>query len=122
MGFINISKHPVKTWSREQVMAASEIGGAIIDYPFPNVSPFDDEAAITKLAGRVVDDVVKGEHKHAMVMGEYALTIAIVNLLMDHGVTCYVAALDYGFGKEHRGQQTMEVRPFIRFREINKIL
>jgi hypothetical protein len=41
--FINISNHPSTKWSPEQIAAAEELGGEIVDLGFPQVDPEEDE-------------------------------------------------------------------------------
>ena len=37
--FVNLSNHPVESWGERQRSAAEAIGGEVVDFPFPEVSP-----------------------------------------------------------------------------------
>lgn len=119
--FANISRHPVSSWSREQVKAASEIsdGAGITDYQFPKVDPLASSEEIVRQAYEFADKIL-GEniHFHGMVMGEYSLTIALIHELRMKGMHTYVACMGDGYQDEEIGVKQFQPRHFIQFREV----
>ncbi len=86
MAFYNITNHPSAKWSADQLAAASELGGEVIDLPFPNVPPLatsqDVSATADVLAAQVPDGAV------GMVSGEWTLTFALATRLGDVASRC----------------------------------
>lgn len=50
--FINLTNHPSTKWTPEQLQAAEDLGGQIIDVPFPNVDPEGDEEYLNSLVAK----------------------------------------------------------------------
>lgn len=88
--FLNLSNHPSAGWSDEQRAAALELAPRIEDLPFPNVPPEADEKEVGRLTEQVLGRVPAGT-SHAMVMGEFTLTYALVRGLLARGIVCVVA-------------------------------
>lgn len=92
MAFINISNHLSSTWSEEQVQKAKELGGTIIDYPFPEVEPEASEEEIITIATKILEDIKSkvGEEELCksviLVQGEFSLTVALVSMLKQIGI------------------------------------
>ncbi len=122
MGFANISRHPVEMWPREQIIAAAEIGGGITDYDFPNIPPDADPSYVWDEMQRVADLVIRDGHEHAMVVGEYAATVALVQILVDCSFRVWMPSFTNGHVIEERGEQRLRTRPFIRFREVTQFI
>ncbi len=118
--FANISRHPVSSWSREQVKAASKIsdGAGISDFPFPKVAPEASSQQVKQQAFDFVTHHTLFLHRHAMVMGEYSLTVALIRELRHHGVHTYVACMGDGYQDEQIGIKDFQPRHFIQFREV----
>jgi len=57
--FVNISNHPSSKWSTAQRSAAEQLGGAIIDIPFPNIPATATRQEIAKLAKAMFADLVE---------------------------------------------------------------
>jgi hypothetical protein len=118
MPFVNITNHPSSKWSADQLAAACELGGEVVDLPFPNVPPLatsqDVSATADLLAAQVPDGAV------GMVSGEWTLTFALATRLRRRGIALYVACSD------RRVIETVEdgvtkktaVFEFVRFRAI----
>lgn len=93
--FINLSNHPTKNWSDQQLMSAEEYG-EVIDMRFPEVDPDASEIDLDCLACEVVDRIMLRSRRYegtademtVHVMGEMTLTYRIVELLKDEGVLC----------------------------------
>lgn len=91
--FINCTNHNSKNWSKEQYEAAS-LFGEVVDYPFPNVLPNEDEKDIDLLAENVVDDILRMQPKVVMCQGEFNLTYSIVSKLKLRGIRVVAACSD----------------------------
>lgn len=89
--FVNISNHPSERWSADQRRAAEALGGRIVDIPFPAVPPEAQTDDLAALAETIIANVPSG-CTHAMVMGEFTLTLVLVRRLQARGVSCVVAA------------------------------
>lgn len=83
--FINCSNHPSIQWEESQKKAA-EIYGKIEDTPFPNVNPEDDEMKICEMAEQLAIQILKKHPDAVMCQGEFTLTYAVVNLLIQKGI------------------------------------
>ena len=94
--FINVSNHPCNaektTWSTEQITAAAELGGKVVDFGFPVVTPDMTDEQIAQICHATALDVAgmaSSEKSAAMVAGEYVTTIRIIAELEAMGVPCY---------------------------------
>jgi hypothetical protein len=114
--FANISGHPTTKWSRAQITDAGNLSGGagIVDVPFPRIDPYATEEEVDRIALKLCDHL-PGDMNSAMVMGEYSLTIRIVEILKDRGIDVVVASMDAGFTLDDNGQP---IRPFIKFRHV----
>lgn len=102
---MNISNHPSDSWPKEQLAAAYEKAGKIVDIPFPAVSPEADEGAIKEYVDRVMDKLPLCT-SHAMVSGEYVTTFQIVKELQKRSIECYAARTKRLVVKEEDGVKT----------------
>lgn len=88
---INLSNHPLDTWTKTQVDAALTEFGEIIDFPFPNVEPNWDEEKIATLADQISADIIEHHEREISavhVMGEFTLTHALIQRFKGKGYTC----------------------------------
>jgi len=96
--FLNISNHPSSGWSQEQKDAALALGcSEIVDEQFPNVNPMWGREEVSREAKAVVSrilDKYRGQIRHAMVEGEFTMTVELVKKLQGSGVKCYVATTE----------------------------
>lgn len=117
--FINCTNHKADNWGDKQIEAAGQ-WGEIIDYPFPQVSPYINEAEIKELADKVIKDILSKKPDVVLCQGEYSLTFAIVNRLKNLGVKV-VTACSERKTKEELMQNGIIKREsyyeFVRFRE-----
>ena len=118
--FVNISNHPSAQWESLQFEEACRCG-EVVDYSFPQISPFMDEMELSILADKVVSDVtslVACDYKHTVlhIMGEMTLTYMLVARFSQLGYRCVASTTE----------RTAEIYPdgtkishfkFIRFRE-----
>lgn len=100
--FFNITNHPCHsektTWSAEQIAAANEMAGEIVDFGFPACTPSMTDEEIQNAARGVAMDVIgslrgKGDdavHSAAMVAGHYIMTVYLVRELQTRGIPCFV--------------------------------
>jgi len=112
--FVNLSNHARQRWEEEQSAAALTLAERIEDLPFPSVPPDADEAAIDQLAEDCLSKVPP-EATHALVQGEFTLTVALVRRLQARGVTCLAATSVRQVEDAGDGRRTSTFR-FVRFR------
>lgn len=113
--FINLSNHPSKNWSEEQLTAAKSFG-EIKDIVFPNVSPAASESAVEKLAFDTVESFPLSEDLTVHVMGEMTLTYAIVSILKARGIRCVASTTERIVTDNPDGTKTTAFK-FFKFRE-----
>lgn len=77
--FINVSNHHSSNWSQKQIKAAEQYG-AIVDIPFPNVSPYSTKEEIENLALKYLKKILEFDQPTVMIQGEFSFTYALVNL------------------------------------------
>lgn len=86
---INLSNHPIQSWTTEQLASAQERWGEVVDYAFPNVDPVWDIAMVTRKAAKIVEEVVENYDPTAVhVMGEQTMVYQLVNLFQQRSVLC----------------------------------
>lgn len=115
---INISNHPISTWSESQINVARQYGD-LKDIPFPQIKPDASEKQINTLAAEYVDKIKSLGANNGVtihVMGEMTFTMRIVHRLKSLGYTCLASTSerkvkDLGDGKK---EVTFE---FVQFRE-----
>lgn len=116
---INLSNHPTVMWLPEQLAAAHNAYGEVIDLPFPAVPADADEAEILALAQtylRKVQNTYAPEVAAIHIMGEMTFTYTLVCLLKDAGYTCVASTTLRKVYEEAPGRRT-SVFHFVRFRE-----
>ena len=116
---LNLSNHPLSTWTVEQVKTAQEQYGEVVDLPFPQVSPEATHDDIQRLAQEYLQKVQQygtPQHITIHIMGELNLTFALVNLLQANGYTC-VASTTRRVVKELDNHQKLSEFCFVQFRK-----
>jgi hypothetical protein len=78
--FVNISNHPSVNWDEAQTKAALALAERIEDIAFPAVPPDADEKEIEAFAETCMVQVPP-ETSHALVQGEFTLTVELVRRL-----------------------------------------
>lgn len=125
---INLSNHPSDKWTSKQKKEALIKFFDLIDIPFPQIDPEDDEEYIYELAESYKEKCMKmfkdesdgKDDNAAHVMGEFTFTYALVSLLLSVGIKC-IASTTKRIVKDldnHKSEVTFE---FVRFREYKKI-
>jgi CRISPR-associated protein Csx16 len=112
--FVNLSNHPSAKWDETQTKAARELAERIEDIAFPAVPPDADEKAIEALAEECVAKVPP-ETSHALVQGEFTLTVELVRRLQARGITC-LAATSRRDVEEGCDGRRVSAFTFVRFR------
>lgn len=121
--FLNISNHPSSNWSAEQIEAAWQLSGEIVDLPFPVVDPAGDETYIAELADDLctkVIEIVNGQNAVVHLMGEMTLTFALVQRLSIQGITC-VAATTQREIMEYPDGRKESIFKFVKFRKYQPL-
>lgn len=91
---INLSNHPLSTWSNKQLKQAELQFGEVVDYPFPHVSPERDIGEIRELAKSIFDEVInqyKSEDITIHIMGEFSLVYQLVSLFQINNIVCVLS-------------------------------
>lgn len=112
--FLNLSNHPTAQWETAQIAAALALAATIEDLPFPAVPADAGEAEIDRLADEYARRIPSGV-SHALVQGEFTLTLALVRHLQERGVVCLAAASERRTQTTTAGQKLSEFA-FVRFR------
>lgn len=120
---VNFSNHPSSLWSEEQLAAAHEYG-AIIDIPFPSVSPEASEDEIADMADTWTSAILLElsiERKASLpvavhIMGEMTLTYAIIQKLLAEGITCVASTTQREVTFDENGNKIATFK-FVKFRK-----
>ena len=90
--FVNFTNHPSAKWSEEQISAAEQSYGTIIDLPFPAVSTDADQTWISQEANAQIakmDALFANADSHpnaVLCQGEFTLAFAVITRLLDQGI------------------------------------
>ncbi len=117
---INLSNHASNTWSEQQMQAANEQYGDIVDMAFPSVDPSVDEEGIEQLAneylGKITEMANHNKRKPVVhLMGEFSFTYALVNKLKAEGIDVIVSTSERQTEMNADGSKTIRF-DFVRFR------
>ncbi len=88
--FVNLTNHASAEWDEAQTKAALALAERIEDIAFPAVPPDADEKEIEALAERCMAQIPP-ETSHAVVQGEFTLTVELIRRLQAQGITCLAA-------------------------------
>lgn len=102
---INLSNHPKSTWSPEQLKAAQQQFGTVVDMPFPNVEANSSIEKIKELAMDKVAKMLALQPKAVHVMGEMTLTYQLVKLLTKVGIPCYASTSERLVSYDEQGNK-----------------
>lgn len=112
--FINLSNHPSANWEAAQTKAALAFAERIKDIAFPAVPPDADEKAIEALA-EICMAQIPPETSHALVQGEFTVTIELIRRLQARRVTCLAATSTRNVDEDINGRRVSTFK-FVRFR------
>lgn len=127
--FINISNHPSSRWGEDQLNAARELGGEVIDIQFPNVPSAASGRDVEYMAIDLVNDVhfkIEGsDNTVVMVQGESTLVTTVVAMLQNIcGIKVVAACSDRNVEEIVLDDGTVKknvIFKFIQFREYPKL-
>jgi len=91
---INISNHPISTWSEKQMETAITQFESVVDFPFPQIDPESSTQQIKELAKQMFDNISTNYDKEKItihLMGELSLVYQLVTLLKKENVSCVVS-------------------------------
>jgi hypothetical protein len=120
---INLSNHPLPTWSDAQKQAAEHTFGEVRDLEFPQVDPSIDSNSVSELAQQYLEQTLatlpNATNNAIHIMGEMTFTYAFVHLAHAQGLRCVASTsqrdvVEYGDEKHVRFK-------FIRFRDYPRI-
>jgi CRISPR-associated protein Csx16 len=112
--FVNLSNHPSAKWEEAQTEAALALAERIEDIAFPAVLPDADEMAIEALAEDCIAKIPR-ETSHALVQGEFTLTVELVRRLQARGIACLAATSKRDVEEGGAGRR-ISTFTFVRFR------
>src|SRR5579875_585867 len=118
--FVNLSNHPNANWEDAQREAALAFAERIEDIAFPEVPPDAGEPAIETLADKCAAQIPPGT-SHALVQGEFTLTLALVKRLQERGIACLAATSKREVEVDDQGRRVSNFR-FVRFRAYPEVV
>ena len=95
--FINLSNHPVGSWSKEQI-EATKIYGEIIEYPFPQIPVSVSDEEMNRLVSKYFELIMKHDQPVVMLQGEFVFVFRLVTRLKKAGIIAGVMALSLCVG------------------------
>lgn len=119
--FVNLTNHPIATWSDNQLDAAKEFG-ELVDYPFPQVQPNASEEDIYNQAFLVFNDILEkyiGYELTIHLMGEFTMTSELLNLFQSQGITCVASTTERIVKDSNQGKKEVCFK-FVRFRRYGR--
>lgn len=115
---VNLSNHPLETWSEEQKAAATEYGKAI-DMEFPAIEPNANQVEIEDVVNRYMEQIKLQMDYYDMtihLMGEMTFTYRMVSQLKELGVKCIASTTKRNSFVDSDGKKISEFK-FVQFRE-----
>lgn len=97
---INLSNHPLSTWTEKQIETADKIYNQIIDLEFPLIPPDADEGTVTVLAEDYKNICIerlstsKDKNNAVHIMGEMTFCFALVSLLLKENIECIASTTE----------------------------
>ena len=118
---INISNHPITTWSSEQITMAKSLWGDVCDVALPNIDPHLDGVEVLHKAENDVEkycSIIKqyDEMSAFHIMGESVYCFHVVNILKKMGYKV-VASTTERHNVEYKNGNKISHFEFVRFRE-----
>lgn len=118
---INLSNHPSDKWSDKQLKSAIRKYKIVVDFPFPNISPYASSSQVLKKAKAYSAKCLKllatssDKQNAAHVMGESTFTFALVKILKSKKIKC-IASTTTRKVVEKQSSRTYYFS-FVKFRE-----
>ena len=115
---INLSNHPSRHWSEEQLKAAKEYG-ELMDLGFPDINPNASEEEITELSNNYVKEIMSYEKDGKItvhIMGELTFCFMVIRQLKENGIECIASTTERNTEEMDDGRKISDFQ-FIRFRK-----
>lgn len=119
--FVNLSNHPIASWSKKQLDVASKFGEPI-NIPFPNINPRDGEAELRVLCDIYLDKIHEQGNPENLVihlMGEMSFTFLLLSALMNEGYRCVASTSERIVKETDKGVKEV-LFEFVGFRDYIK--
>jgi hypothetical protein len=119
---INLSNHLSDNWSDKQLKSAERKFKAIVDIPFPQISPSANYSQIKKKANSYLKKIIAlikcsdDKYNAVHLMGEFSFVIYLYELLKKKKITVVISTTDR-ITEEKEGRQIVTFN-FIKFREL----
>jgi hypothetical protein len=120
---INLTNHPSKKWTTQQITVAKQLFGTIADIDFPAINPNATSSEIDEIAHEYFtktvayfDQCANTTHTNAVhIQGEFTFVFRLVTMLKTSGISC-VASTSNRKVELVEGKKVVEFN-FIQFRE-----
>ena len=118
---LNLSNHPLNTWTEKQIAEAKELYGSVVDLPFPQIPPEADENEVLKIADKYFEVCIeklsasKDEKNAVHLMGELTFVFALANKLLHSGVETVASTTERN--TRDIGNKKITEFNFVRFRK-----
>jgi len=118
MYFLNLSNHPSNEWESVQREAAFQLGGPIVDWPFPEIDPMASAMEVQQMCREEWKKIVEahGKPRVALIQGEFTFTFCMVSLLLGERIRCVAATTRRHVKQLEEGKEIRKFR-FVRFRD-----
>lgn len=126
--FLNLSNHPLETWSEAQLRAARALGlgePRELDGGMPIVAPEAPTAEVAELARHLADRALELHAAGAHVAGDFSLTHALVLELQARSIRCFAATTSRQSTERRREDGAVErtsIFDFVAWREYSDAL
>jgi hypothetical protein len=117
---LNLSNHPSAAWSAQQLLAAQQQFGEVIDFPFPNIEPALPAYQVQKMAKETAQflqrfHIPQLEALTIHVMGEMTFTYHLVREFQKMNIPCVASTSNRTVLEEGDGKKTVQFE-FVQFR------
>ena len=117
---INLSNHPSKYWSEQQLALACKRWGRVVDMPFPAIVPTSDTIAVQQLATEYYERCVEmlggtTETSAVHLMGEMVFCCHLVAMLKAAGISVVASTAERSV--RYVGDTKETIFDFVTFRE-----
>lgn len=118
---LNLSNHPIETWSKNQLNEALDLFSSIQDFPFPQIAATASKNEVYNLA-RKYHSICKrilsessDKNNAVHIMGEHTFVFYFVTLLKKKNVKCIASTTERN-AIEYSGKKISHFN-FVKFRE-----
>lgn len=97
---INLSNHPLSSWSADQIEKAKNLFNEVFDIPFPQIPPHADETEVELKAQNTAKEILNiiskypNQNNAVHIMGEMTFSFSLVNILLDKGINCVASTTE----------------------------